>query len=98
MIFFRREIDRLSGYLLQMFHESPQERNVSKSKPLLPTITMSLGILVGGLLGAVIGTWSDNESIVVACYVLGFLAGAGIGAIVGWRLHGRRDSSAANSS
>ena len=63
----------------------------SHPKPLLPTITMAIGILIGGLLGAVVGSFSGNESVTIACYILGFFGGAVTGAIVGWRWHSRRN-------
>ena len=65
--------------------------DMSKAKPLLPTITMSIGILLGGLLGAAGGTFSGNESVVMVCYVLGVLGGAVAGTILGWRWHARRN-------
>ena len=71
--------------------------DMSKSKPLLPTITMSIGILLGGLLGAAGGSFSGKESVVMVCYVLGFLGGAVAGAMLGWRWHSRRNPDAAHS-
>ncbi len=71
--------------------------DMSKSKPLLPTITSSIGMLLGGLLGAAGGSFSGNESVVMVCCVLGFLAGAVAGAMLGWRWHSRRNPDAAHS-
>jgi len=65
-------------------------------KPLLPTIAQGCGMLVGGLLGAVGGSITGNESIVVLCYVTGILGGAVIGAMLGWRIVSRQDSDAAH--
>jgi hypothetical protein len=65
--------------------------DMRKSKPLLPTITMSIGVLLGGLLGAAGGSFSGNESIVMACYVLGHLGGAVAGTMLGWRWYSRRN-------
>jgi hypothetical protein len=71
--------------------------DMSKSKPLLPTITSAIGMLLGGLLGAAGGSFSGNESVVMVGYVLGFIAGAVAGAIFGWRWHSRRAADAAHS-
>lgn len=46
---------------------------------------MSMGILVGGLLGAGVGSLATHELVTVACYLLGFLGGAIIGAFIGLR-------------
>jgi hypothetical protein len=69
----------------------------SHPKPLLPTITMAIGILIGGLLGAVVGSLSGNESVTIACYILGFLGGAVAGAMLGWRCLSRKNPNAAHS-
>jgi hypothetical protein len=68
-----------------------QEQRVGKSKPLLPTITSAIGMLVGGLLAATSGLVANSESVVVLCYVLGFVGGAIVGAMLGWRWHSRRN-------
>jgi hypothetical protein len=70
---------------------------MSKSRPLLPTITGSIGLLLGGLLGAAGGSFSGNESVVMVCYVLGFLGGAVAGGMLGCRWHSRRNRDAAHS-
>lgn len=70
---------------------------MSKSRLLLPTITSAIGMLLGGLLGAVGGSFAGNESVVMVCYVLGFLGGAVAGAMLGWRWHSRRNSDTADS-
>jgi hypothetical protein len=79
--------------LVSTFSDFLQSRGaeMSKAKPLLPTITMSIGILLGGLLGAAGGSFSGNESVVMVCYVLGFLGGAVAGTMLGWRWHSRRN-------
>jgi hypothetical protein len=83
--------------LLSAISRIPGGADVSKSKPLLPTITSSIGMLLGGLLGAVGGSFAGHESVVMVCYVLGFLGGAVAGAMLGWRWHSRRNPDAAHS-
>jgi hypothetical protein len=62
----------------------------TRKRSLLPTITSSIGMLLGGLLGAVGGSFSGNESVVMACYALGFIGGAVAGAMLGRRVLSRR--------
>ena len=59
--------------------------NSHPKRTLLPTITMSIGILIGSLLGAGVGSFASHELITIACYALGFLGGAVAGTVVGWR-------------
>lgn len=66
---------------------------MSKSRPLLPTITSSVGMLVGGLLGLVGGYFLGSETGVMICFILGFLVGSISGANFGWRWHHRREQS-----
>ena len=80
-----------SDVLLAHSPESAEELNVSNAssqakRRLLPTITMAIGILVGGLLGVAAGSFSGNESVTIACYVIGFLGGAVAGAMIGRRI------------
>jgi len=70
--------------------------DMSKSKPLLPTFTSSIGMLLGGLLGAAIGSFSASESVVMVCYALGFIGGAVAGAMLGWRWHSRLNPDGAH--
>ena len=67
----------------------PGGTDMSKAKPLLPTITMAIGILLGGVLGAVAGLFAGSEAAVIVCYVVGFLGGAVVGGMLGWKLHAR---------
>ena len=64
--------------------------NSRDKKPLLPTITSAIGMLLGGLLGAAVGPFSRSELVTIICYNLGFIGGAAVGAMVGWRMHARR--------
>ena len=52
---------------------------MSEKKSLLPTITSSLGILLGGLLGLHCGSFSESEWGVTAGFALGFVSGAVVG-------------------
>jgi len=65
----------------------------TSSKSLLPTITCAIGILVGGVIGAAIGSFSNSETFVIACYVIGFLGGAVAGSWLGLRTVSRRNSA-----
>ena len=77
--------------------EDMSNGSLAPRRPLLPTFTMAVGILVGGLVGAALGVWSGSESVTIASYVGGFLAGAVAGALLGWRLHTRlREPSQSN--
>ncbi len=87
----RNLFSALSDFLLANSRIPSGGADMSKSKPLLPTITMSIGILLGGLLGAASGSFSGNESVVMVCYVLGILGGAVAGTMLGWRWHSRRN-------
>lgn len=62
---------------------------MSNSKPLLPTITLALGALVGGWVGATASSFAASETLVVACYITGFLGGACLGGTLGSSWHRR---------
>ena len=87
----RNLVSTFSDFLSANFQIPSGGADMSKAKPLLPTITMSIGILLGGLLGAAGGSFSCHESVVMACYVFGFLGGAVAGVMLGWRWHSRRN-------
>jgi hypothetical protein len=56
---------------------------------LLPTIALSIGMLLGGLGGAYLGSFASNELVTVACYVGGAIGGAGGGTMIGLRWRSR---------
>jgi len=87
----RNLVSSISDFLSANSRIPSGAADMSKAKPLLPTITMSIGILLGGLLGAASGSFSGNESVVIVCYVLGILGGAVAGTMLGWRWHSRRN-------
>ncbi|MGY8748353.1 MAG: hypothetical protein ACKVHR_09895 [Pirellulales bacterium] len=66
---------------------------MSEKKSLLPTITSSFGMLIGGLLGLSCGSFSESEWGVVVGFALGFVSGAVVGAMVGYRWLARRSSN-----
>ena len=66
---------------------------MSEKKSLLPTITSSLGILLGGLLGLHCGSFSESEWVVTAGFALGFVSGAVVGAMVGYRWLARKPNN-----
>ena len=70
-----------------------QERPMSEKKSLLPTITSSFGMLLGGLLGLYCGSFSESEWGIVIGFALGFVGGAVVGAKVGDRWLARRSSN-----
>ena len=61
----------------------------SLGREMLPTFALAIGGLMGGLLGAGIGSFAANELSTVACYVVGFLGGAAAGSLLGRRWQGR---------
>ena len=75
----------------------PGGADMSKSNPLLPTITSSIGMLIGGLLGAAAGAFAGREWVVMVCYASGFIGGAVAGAMIGWRWHSHRNRDTAHS-
>lgn len=79
------------SHLLSTNSQLPAGEDMSKLKTWLPTITSSVGMLLGGLLGAAASSFVGSESVVMVCYVLGFLGGAFAGAMLGWRWHSRWD-------
>lgn len=90
----------ITDVLLADFQTPVAEAGMSKAhtRPLLPTIVMSIGALVGGLLGAAVGTISQNETVTVASYVIGMVGGAIAGGTLGWRVHARRVSDTSPQS
>lgn len=58
-------------------------------KPLRPTLTMAIGILLGGLVGAGFGLLFRHESAVITGYIAGDFLGAIIGTYCGWKWHRR---------
>lgn len=93
----RSLLSSFSDFLLACSRIPSAGADMSKSKPLLPTITSSIGIFLGGLLGAAGGSFASNESVVMVCYVLGIIGGSVAGAMLGWRWHSRRNPDAAHS-
>ncbi len=67
---------------------------MSNTRPLLPTFTSAIGMLLGGWAGAAAGSFASHESVVMASYIVGFIGGAICGALVGWRWQARRDAGA----
>ena len=65
---------------------------------MLPTFGLAIGALIGGLLGAGIGSLAASELETVACYVVGFLGGAAAGLLFGRRWQGRYLSTSSNLS
>jgi hypothetical protein len=73
--------------LLAANSQLPAGEDISKLKTWLPTITSSVGMLLGGLLAAAASSFSRSESVVMVCCMLGLLGGAFFGAMLGWRWH-----------
>ena len=86
-----RNLVATASDLLSANSRLPAGEDMSKLKTWLPTITSSVGMLLGGLLGAAASSFARSESVVMACCVLGCLGGACAGAMLGWRWHARWD-------
>lgn len=70
----------------------PEGEDVTKLRTWLPTIASSVGMALGGLLGAAVGLVIQSESAVIVCCILGFLGGSPVFAMLGWRWHSRRET------
>ncbi len=93
----RNLVSTFSDLLLVNSRTTSGGADMSKSKPLLPTITSSIGMLIGGLLGAACGSFASHESVVIVCYVSGMVGGSVAGAMLGYRWQARRNRDAAHS-
>ena len=69
------------------------QSNQNVTRPLLPTITSAVGMLMGGLLGLAFGSFLGGEFAVMVSFILGAICGSATGAIFGkrWLLHRNRN-------